>query len=64
MTDKKLKKGDRVKRKNRIGTQGTIQEVREEIIGTTSNKQAGYMIKVAWDNGTISYFDPEGIEAC
>jgi hypothetical protein len=56
----------RVKKKNGEGSYGTVDEVREEIntSATDRPKAKKYLIKVRWDSGTISFFAPEALEAC
>lgn len=59
----KYKINDRVKRADGSGCQGMIKDVRTEVTATTGDsKEKGILITVMWDNGTFSYFGPEGIE--
>lgn len=61
----KFKVNDRVRRSGaaNIGCQGTIKDVRSEVTATTGDsKEKGLLVSVLWDNGTFSYFGPEGIE--
>lgn len=46
------------------GCMGTVKSLRQET--TSSSAQArpnAVMVQVLWDNGTLSYLGPEGIEA-
>ncbi|MBX7145375.1 MAG: hypothetical protein K1X79_13065 [Oligoflexia bacterium] len=66
MAAKKLKENDRVKRKNAPGCHGTIKQIREETTATTmdaKDKDSTLLVTVAWDNGTISAFGLENLEA-
>lgn len=64
MDENKVQKvNDRVKRKNNLGCLGVVKEVREEIVGSAGDtREKALIVKVLWDNGTVSYFDPESIE--
>ncbi|NLF24711.1 MAG: hypothetical protein GX589_03520 [Deltaproteobacteria bacterium] len=63
MATTNLKVNDRVKRVGVERSYGLIKEVREEIIGTSGDtKDKGILVKVQWDNGTISYFSPESLQ--
>ena len=63
MGECKVKVNDRVKRKGRDGSLGTVKNIKEEVIGTKGDaKDRGLLIEVQWDNGTLSYFDPESLE--
>ena len=58
-----LKPGDRVKRKNNLGCYGVLKDVREEVIGSSGEaREKGLLAEVKWDNGTVSYFDPQSLE--
>jgi len=54
--------GDRVKRNGSRGGLGTVILLKFEILGTDQEKKDNMMIKVAWDNGTDSFFAKEGLE--
>lgn len=63
MSSKKLKIGDRVKRTQLSGCLGTVKDVRSEVTAVTQEaKERGLLIQVHWDNGTMSYFGPDGLE--
>jgi hypothetical protein len=54
---------DRVKRIGRPGCLGTVKVLREEVIGSSGeSSKCEFLIKVQWDNGTLSYFAPESLE--
>ena len=58
-----VKVDDRVRRVGRSGPVGTVKSLREEVIG--SSGEAGkkeVLVKIQWDNGTLSYFSPESVE--
>lgn len=58
-----FKKNERVKRKSGKGCQGTVQDVRTEITASTGDtSEKGWLVNVLWDNGTDSYFAPQGLE--
>ncbi len=63
----KLKVGDRVTRKGVPGPRGTVRKVRVEMVRTTIKEDGieppGESILVLWDNGTLSHFVPEALEA-
>ena len=53
----------RVCKKNNPGCQGTVKLVREETLGSSGDtREKSLIVQVQWDNGTLSYFDPESIE--
>lgn len=53
---------DRVKRAHGEGCFGTVREVRAEVsVSSEPNREVGYIIVVAWDNGTVSSFSPDGL---
>jgi hypothetical protein len=56
--------GDRVKKIDATGCQGTVKEIKEETVTNTSDesKPKNLLIQVLWDNGTLSYFTPEALE--
>lgn len=70
MSESKLdfKHGDRVKRIGSEGPLGTVKQVRVESIRqslrTEDGEPPGVTVTVLWDNGTLSHFIPEGLEAC
>jgi hypothetical protein len=46
------------------GCAGTVKALREETTLTSrENRDAAIMFQVLWDNGTLSYLGPEGLEA-
>ena len=58
-----LKVNDRVKRLGFQGCYGAVKEIREEIVGTSGDTtDKAVMVKVQWDNGSLSYFSPEALE--
>ena len=58
-----FKEEDRVRRKGKAGSLGTVLEVRQELTSTSSDTtKRSILIKVHWDSGTVSYFGPEGLE--
>jgi hypothetical protein len=59
----KLKVNDRVKRLSGEGCIGVVKEIRAETTSIgDSKKEKPVLISVLWDNGTISYFSPEGLQ--
>ncbi len=59
----KLKINDRVRRVDGLGCNGVVKDIRSEVTATTGDsKEKGILITVLWDNGTFSYFGPEGLE--
>lgn len=53
----------RVRKKNNPGCLGTVKLVREETLGSSGDtRDKSLIVQVQWDNGTLSYFDPESIE--
>lgn len=54
----------RVQRKDNNGCHGVVKEVRHELTTHSSlQRDDGVpMIKVHWDNGTISYFSEESLD--
>jgi hypothetical protein len=60
----KLQVNDRVKRTDSPGCYGTVKDIRHEVTATSGeSKDKGLLITVLWDNGTFSYFGPEGLQA-
>ena len=63
-----FKSGDRVRRKETNGPDGTVKQIRVESIKQTMKsddvEQPGVTVTVLWDNGTTSHFIPDGLEAC
>ena len=58
-----LKKGDRVRASEFARSLGVIEEIREELIGSSGDTQdKALLIKVLWDNGVSSYLSPEKLE--
>lgn len=58
----KFEVNDRVKRGNGSGCVGVVREIREEVVGTVGDsKEKGLLVKVLWDNGVTSYFDPSAL---
>jgi len=60
---KDLKVNSRVKKKNVLGCLGVVKEMREEIVSSSGDtREKALIVKVSWDNGTESFFDPESLE--
>jgi hypothetical protein len=59
----KFKVNDRVKRASGGGCIGVVKELRAETTSIgDSKKEKPLLVSVLWDNGTISYFSPEGLQ--
>ena len=56
-----FKKKQRVKRADGSGCLGTVVEIQDESDKGSEHNEKGVLISVQWDNGTYSYFTPEGI---
>lgn len=64
MAPKRLKVKDRVVRKTGSACVGTVVDIRTEITNSSVDpKDRGLLVQVQWDNGTLSYFTPEGLES-
>jgi hypothetical protein len=64
MTKKTIEINQRVRRVGGEGPVGTVTEVREEVTASRrESKERGLIVNVTWDNGTKSYFSPDGLEA-
>lgn len=64
MSTKKLKVNDKVKRAQGQGCHGTIKDIRAESMGSISDtREKPLLVTVQWDNGTLSTFAPESLEA-
>ncbi len=60
---KAFKENDRVRRISVPGCQGVVKSVRQETTASTvEQKSNALLVTVLWDNGTQSYFSPEGLE--
>ena len=59
----KLSVQDRVTRASGDGCQGTVVFVRDELLSPSSNleRELVPMVKVLWDNGTLSYYAPDAL---
>ncbi len=58
------KVNDRVRRSNNQGCYGIIKNIRTEVTGSAKNgAEKPVIITVLWDNGTLSQFASEGLEA-
>lgn len=55
-----LKKDVRVKRNQAERSQGTIIEIRTE--SGNDNELENKLVKVRWDNGTVSYLSPKALD--
>lgn len=54
---------DRVRRVGRAAPLGTVKALREEVVGSSGEAdRKETLVKIQWDNGTLSYFSPESIE--
>lgn len=54
---------DRVRRVKKTGPLGTVKALREEVVGSSGEaNRKEVLVKIQWDNGTLSYFAPESIE--
>jgi hypothetical protein len=64
MNAKKFKVKDRVRRVGGSGCSGVVTDVRIEttISAAEADKEKNLMIQVLWDNGTQSFFGPDGLE--
>lgn len=59
----KLKVNDKVKRITGMKNVGVIKDIRSEVTATSQEaKDKGLLVQVQWDNGTLSYLGPEGLE--
>jgi hypothetical protein len=64
MASKSLKVNDRVRRVYGGGCCGTVKDVREEVTASADDRrEKALLINVLWDNGTMSCFSPDGLEA-
>jgi hypothetical protein len=64
MAQKAFAVEDRVKRIDNSGPIGTVKELRVEVTASSQEaKEKGKMYVVLWDNGTLSCFGAEGLEA-
>ena len=55
---------DRVRRSNGTGGAGIVKDVRIEVTASTIEaKEKSVMYLVQWDNGTLSIFGQEGLQA-
>ena len=63
----KFKPGDRVVQVDSESPTGTVKKVRVESVRTSVKQDGteppGVTVTVLWDNGTISHFIPEGLQA-
>ena len=58
-----VKVDDRVRRIGKPGPIGTVKALREEVVGSSGEAdKKEVLVKIQWDNGTLSYFAPESIE--
>lgn len=57
-----FKENDRVKRKAGSGCLGVVKDIRQEVTASSAEVSRPRLIKVQWDNGTLSYFSPEALE--
>ena len=60
---KDIKVNDRVRRAKAGGILGVVKEIRLEIQPNSGEpRDRTKMVNVLWDNGTLSYFDPDSLE--
>ena len=61
---KEFKVSDRVKRVEPRGSQGTVIKVRQESLSPSANQNREVLplIKVNWDNGSVSYHAPDALQ--
>lgn len=60
---KTFKEKDRVRRINYPGCEGVVKQVREETAASTIEQKGNtLLVTVLWDNGTLSYFNPDSLE--
>ena len=59
-----FKVGEKVARVHGPGSHGIVKEIREETMsqGDSRDKERPYVVGVHWDNGTVSYFGPQGLK--
>lgn len=66
MTGKNFKVNDRVVRAGGDRSKGVVREVREESTASAAeaikDREKLLIIEVLWDNGTLSFFGPAGLE--
>ena len=63
MSKKVFKVRDKVKRAGKEGPLGVVTDVREEVTpASAQHKEKPLLIRVLWDNGTHSFFAPDGLE--
>ena len=64
MAETKIKIDSRVKRKKIPGCCGVVKDMRAETSSSgVEVKEKNLMVKVLWDNGTLSYLTTESLEA-
>lgn len=62
-SEAKFKVNDRVRRLKSEGSLGIVKELRYESTASKSDaKEKNPIVGVQWDNGTFSFFTPEGLE--
>ena len=58
-----IKIDDRVRNKIIPRCLGVVKDIHEEVIATSGDtRDKARLVKVLWDNGTLSYFSPEALE--
>lgn len=64
MAQNQFKVGDKVIRIHTPGCQGVVKDVREETVqqGDSRERERPVIIGVQWDNGTVSFFGPSGLQ--
>jgi|GEM_PF-4565597 len=55
MKNSEIKKDLKVIRKNKFGAQGKVVEFRTEVGVAEDDQTKDLLVKVLWDNGTLSY---------
>ena len=64
MTELGMEVNNRVKRKKGEGCHGTIDFIRTETNTSAADrpKDNKYLVRVKWDNGSVSYCSPDALE--
>ena len=59
----KFKAADRVKRSGGRGCFGTVKDVTTDVTASSAEaRERGLVVKVQWDNGTLSALSPDALE--
>jgi hypothetical protein len=54
-----VRETERVKRIDGTGCLGVVRELRQETAGTSTLVERSWLCQVLWDNGTLSYCEPD-----